>query len=423
MKLLTRTSLYFIGFSFIAFIIGGIFSYRVIQAIYYHQVDETLKTEKLLIEEQINYSDSLPDFRPVFGHTIELTVYNSPRKKFEFIKDTVLYDARKKELQHFRYLITTNTSIRKQGYIISIYKPLDETKELITAIIFAMTSLFVIMLAFLIILNYTISKRAWIPFYKTLDLISGFEISQPSNLSLPDSTISEFRRLNKVLNRMTKKLRRDYVNLKEFNEDASHEMQTPLAIIKSKLELLIQSEGLSEEQMQMIHSVYDATTRMSKLNQGLLLLSKIENNQFGATDEIEIKAVISRILEHFAEIIELRKIAVEISLPKSIPVRMNKVLADILFNNLISNSIRHNIPGGSILIGFENDMLTISNSGHPLLIDPKELFNRFRKSDRSSDSIGLGLSIVNKIIQLYQYSITYDYKDSIHTIRIRMKPE
>jgi len=420
MKLHTRTSLYFIGFCFFAFIIGGILSYRVIQAIYYNQVDENLKTEKLLVEEQINYSDSLPDFRQVFGHLIEVTVYNSPRKKFNFIKDTVLYDPQKAELQHYRHLITTNTSIQNQGYIISIYKPLDETKVLIRAIILAMTSLFIILMAFLILINYTISKRAWIPFYKTLDRISTFEISQPSVLALPDSSISEFKKLNKVLNRMTRKLRRDYITLKEFNEDASHEMQTPLAIIKSKLELLIQSEGLSEDQVQMIHSVYEATARMSKLNQGLLLLSKIENNQFTATDEIEIQSLIHKILDHFDEIIQIKNIHLEINIPEPHTIRMNKVLADILFNNLISNSIRHNIPEGKINISLVNHTLRITNTGHELQIDPKELFNRFRKSEKSSESVGLGLSIVKKIVQLYQYSIAYEYKDSIHTIKLHL---
>ena len=154
MNLLTRSSINYIFFSVVAFVIGGIIFFHVIKTVFYRQIDENLKTEKLLIEEQIDFSDSLPDFRQVFSHMIEVTVFNSPKKKFEFIKDTMLYDKSRDELLPVRQLICENTSIQDQGYIISISKPLKETNQMITTIVGALILLFVFLTGLLIFVNY-----------------------------------------------------------------------------------------------------------------------------------------------------------------------------------------------------------------------------------------------------------------------------
>ncbi len=418
MNLLTRSSLNYIFFSVIAFVVGGIIFYNVIKTVFYRQIDETLKTEKKLIEGQIDYSDTLPDFRQVFSHMIEVTVFNSPKKKFEFIKDTMLYDKSLDKLLPVRQLICENTSIQNQGYIISISKPLAETTHMIRTIVGALILLFFSLTGLLIFVNYFISKSIWIPFNKTLENLRNFEISKDAPLALTETKIHEFRQLNKTLDRMAKKMRRDYVNLKEFNENASHEIQTPIAIIKSKLELLIQGEGLDEEQIGMINSVYEAAARMSRLNQGLLLISKIDNNQFHHTEMVNLQKIMEKTLEHFEEIVNLKKIRVIHHFIAPACPQMNPALAEILISNLISNSIRHNIEEGEIRITMNSDGFEITNTGHILTIPPDELFRRFRKSERTSDSVGLGLAIVKEIVLLYQFEINYDVKENIHSIKL-----
>ncbi len=420
MNLLTRSSINYIFFSVVAFVIGGIIFFHVIKTIFYRQIDENLKTEKLLIEEQIDFSDSLPDLRQVFSHMIEVTVFNSPKKKFEFIKDTMLYDKSRDKLLPVRQLICENTSIQDKGYIISISKPLAETTRMITTIVGALVLLFVFLTGLLIFVNYFISKSIWVPFNKTLENLRNFDISRDAPLALTETRISEFRQLNKTLDRMAKKMRRDYINLKEFNENASHEIQTPLAIIKSKVELLIQGEGLNEEQMGMINSVYDATTRMSRLNQGLLLISKIDNNQFHHTEQVDLQKVMEKTLEHFEEIIDLKKIRILHHFNAPSCTQMNPALSEILVSNLVSNSIRHNVEEGEIRITMDSDGFEIANTGHPLTISPDELFSRFRKSERTKDSVGLGLAIVKKIALLYQFDIRYEVKENIHLIKVNI---
>jgi len=419
MNLLTRSSINYIFFSIVAFGIGGIIFYNVTKSVFYRQIDETLKTEKLLIEEQIDFSDSLPDFRQVFSHMIEVTVFNSPKKKFEFIKDTMLYDKTKDQLLPVRQLICENTSIQDQGYIISISKPLEETTRMIRTIMVTLVLLFVFLIGLLIFVNYFISKSIWVPFNKTLENLRNFDIGTSTSLALTETGIHEFKQLNKTLDRMTKKMRRDFINLKEFNENASHEIQTPLAIIKSKLELLIQGEELNEEQMGLINSVYEAATRMSRLNQGLLLISKIDNNQFHSTEQVNLQKIIEKTLEHFEEITDLKKIRIIHHFTAPFCPLMNPALSEILISNLISNAIRHNIEDGEIRIKMDAHGFEIANTGHLLHIPPDELFSRFRKSDRTTDSVGLGLAIVKKIIFLYQFDIVYEVKENIHIITVK----
>lgn len=419
MKLLTKTSRYYLIASVAIFMISGLIVSHLLHHIFYRQIDETLNEEKLLVEETINYSDSVPDFSPVFGHMIEVTILNHPHKKNKIIHDTVMYDSRIGSFISYRHLSIENTSIRNQGYIINIFKPLQESESLIAEILFAILAVFVSLMVVFGLVNYFIARRVWIPFYRILHNLSEYNILEEKPLTPIKSDIHEFILLNQALQKMSNKIRQDYFNLKEFNENAAHELQTPLAIIKTKMDLLIQNESLTNEQLHLIGSVYDATSKMAKLNQGLLLISKIGNNQFTEIEEIDLIRLIDRTLSNFGEMIEYRKLKVTSHFETPVVIRLNRILAEILVTNLISNSIKHNYESGHIEIVANSGILRISNSGQSMTVNPSELFERFRKSgSKNNDSIGLGLSIVKKITDLYQFRIEYLYDRELHTIQI-----
>ena len=418
MKLLTRTSRYSLFISVVVFIISGLIFFRLLHTIFDEQLDETLVEEKLLIEQTINYSDSVPDFRSVFGHMIDITILNTTHKKNEYIRDTLMYDSDLGSFAAFRHLFVENTSIQHKGYTINIYKPLRDSEKLIAEIVIAVALVFISLLFLLVWVNYFIARRVWIPFYRTINILSQYGINQEKPLNLTKTDIYEFNLLNQALEKMSKKIHQDFISLKEFNENAAHELQTPIAIIKSKLELLIQREDLDEQQLQLISAVFEATTRMSKLNQGLLLISKIENNQFTQTEEINLAQILDKTLDHFEEMIEHREIVVTKKSFHQVTLNMNRTLAEILITNLISNAIRHNIPSGIIEIVLLTDSLSVVNTGQPLKTDPANLFERFRKSENHPDSVGLGLSIVQKIANLYQMKITYTCNNGFHTLKI-----
>ena len=420
MKLLTRTSRWYIYITVVVFCISGLIFFNLLHNIFKRQLDENLNEEKLLIEQTINFSDSVPDFRLVFGHLIDVTILNSPQKKTGYIRDTLMYDSDLGTFASFRHLFTENTSIRQKGYTINIYKPLRDSEKLIAEIVISLALVFISLLLMLVLVNYFITRRVWIPFYRILHNLSKYEIDQSTSFELVKTDIYEFTLLNQALDKMSKKIRLDYLNLKEFNEHAAHELQTPLAIIKSKLELLIQKENLDENQLQLISAVFEAITRMSRLNQGLLLISKIENNQFVQTEEINLAQLLDKTMEHFGEMLDHRGISVSKSYQHPVMLKMNNALAEIFITNLVSNAIRHNVGQGRIEVIVQRGSFTIANTGHPLKTDPSALFERFRKSENNPDSIGLGLSIVQKIADLYQFKVNYLYHDGMHTLKISL---
>ena len=192
-----------------------------------------------------------------------------------------------------------------------------------------------------------------------------FDIQSDKPLDLPDTDIVEFNQLNEVFDNMTRKMRDDYLNLKEFSENASHEIQTPLAVIRSKADLLMQQKNLNKDSINLVKSINEATTKLLKLNQGLLLISKIENQVFHEKKIVSLKQIAESGLNNYKEIMQLKKIKVEIDAKDEALVEMNEVLADVLISNLLSNAVRFNVDGGFIKCHIDDTYLIITNSGLP----------------------------------------------------------
>jgi signal transduction histidine kinase len=219
--------------------------------------------------------------------------------------------------------------------------------------------------------------------------------------------------MNQTIQRTTNQAQQEYSLLKEFTENASHEMQTPLAIIRSKLDLLIQDENLSEDQSKTMQSAYSAIERLSRLNQSLLLLAKIENNQYAETSSINLKDKITEKLVAFHELWQNQEISVTTSLEDS-KLNLNPELADILLNNLFSNATRHNFSNGFIKVDLKEKELTISNSSTEKELNSKQMFLRFFSQDKKSRYNGLGLSIIKQICDVSGLSIRYLFAGNEH---------
>ena len=217
---------------------------------------------------------------------------------------------------------------------------------------------------------------------------------------------------------MTDRINSDYLNLKEYTENASHEIQNPLAIINSKMELLLQSGNLDENQYKAVVDAYEASNRISRLNSTLILLAKIENRQFPESHDVNIKSIITNQIDQLEDIIESKKITIINNVQSDFTVKMNPYLAEILFVNLIKNAIRHNVSKGEIIIEQGKSTINISNSGPKKEMNSEDLFKRFHKSSKSSESLGLGLSIVKKICEVYNFDITYSYS-TMHVFQIK----
>ena len=214
MKLLTRISRSYLIISMVVFLISGLIFYNLLNYIFQKQIDDNLKVEQLLVEQTINYSDSVPDFRLVFGHMIDVTILNTSLNKHEIIHDTLMYDSDLGEFASFRHLLAENTSIRNKGYTINIYKPLSETENLVAEILVSVALVFVSLMIILVIANYFIARRVWVPFYRILSKLGYYQIDQAQHLQLSKTNILEFNLLTDALEKMSAKISEDYRSLK-----------------------------------------------------------------------------------------------------------------------------------------------------------------------------------------------------------------
>jgi signal transduction histidine kinase len=403
-------------------IAGGIFLYFTIKRGVYKQIDNSLTTEKVIIQDQIEQTDTIPDFAVSFGHQIEVRLLGGPVRESQVIRDTAISDSISGGESTFRYLYCAGNTRSNKGYTIKIQQTLSEKKELLKDISLYMFFLFLSLLLISILLNYLISKKLWDPFYLMVGKAEKFDIQSDKDIELPDTNIKEFHQLNLVFSKMTRKMRNDYLSLKEYNENSAHEIQTPLAIIQSKLEILMQRKELKKESLNLIRSINEATARLFKLNQGLLLISKIDNFYFQEEKEISLKEIIDKSIINYKEIMQLKNVRVDLEANDPAFVKMNDILADVLISNLISNAVRYNIDGGFINCFLGSGYLTISNSGLPLTIDPEQLFRRFHKKSENPHSVGLGLSIVKKIVDTYKMKIEYTCIGNIHELRLDFGP-
>lgn len=305
-----------------------------------------------------------------------------------------------------------NGELYKFNIIIS-----KESTEYLVQIIATITLLLVLGLFIILFLaNRYILSDLWKPFYKILGQLRMFNISEPVAFSPVKSKVDEFQELDEAVHLMAKRVKGDYQNLKHFTENASHEMLTPLSVITSKLDTFIQDETLRREQFEQIQDIYSAAGKLTRLNQSLLLLVKIENDLITGTDELNLHDLLHEKQRQFQELLTSKGITVNTTLNAK-ELTGSKYLIDILLNNLFSNAIRHNVNKGDIAIELTSTRLSFKNSGNGKALDPQTIFNRFQKGN-SSDGAGLGLTIVKNICSVYEWTLNYEYVGSMHRFTI-----
>lgn len=219
--------------------------------------------------------------------------------------------------------------------------------------------------------------------------------------------------------RQRRKLVKEYKELKEYTENASHELQTPLAVVFSKLDTLMQESTLSVKNREYLQSIYKETYRLSSLNKSLFLLSKIENDQFPSNEWVNLDELLKESVDNLDELISSKQLALKVHMNAKVRTKANEFLATTIISNLLRNSIRHNHPGGYIKVKMEQDFFFIENSGKELNQDPSGMFARFKKSSDSPDSSGLGLSIVKKACDSLGWEVEYIHKLKMHRLVIR----
>src|SRR5258708_3051321 len=328
-------------------------------------------------------------------------------------------------------LLASHFYINQESYPLENKTSLVDPYLLIQRIILVSAVLLVALLLGLLAINRMLTKKIWQPFYHTLKRLQEYRVDKQPVLKLEPSSVSEFNDLNKAIEQLTERNYQVYSSQKEFTENASHEMQSPLAVFQSKLELLMQTKPLNEDQAALTPDLPNASHRIPRLNKSLILLTKIDNDQFLEKETVSIKDTLQKLVQQYEFQIQQQSIHLHFNdtednaktdakdSAKDILLEPHKTLIEILLGNLLSNAIRHNIPNGSIEITLKAKELTIRNSGRPSSLDTNKLFQRFQKESPDANSIGLGLEIVKKISKLNHYSIQYQFDNQMHVFSVR----
>ena len=414
MKLLQKTNRAYLTLSASIFLIAGAAIYLAMNFILEAQISEKMDNSKAQIIRHIG-ENMIVSINPPYLEVKELQQNIGLSDKSI---DTLIFDPDEAEKIPFRQM-TSNAIINGRSYQIIIRNTLVEKSDILLAVILVIASVFILLLISLYLINKRLSIILWKPFYTTLDDLKKFSHEKSGFSITAQSDIDEFAELNSALQKLTKKIIDDYLTLKRFTEDASHEIQTPLAIIQSKLETLLQYPDLKKEQVEILNSAYNSTLRISKLTQTLLLLTKIANNQFPEKRTVNLSELLEEKIQLFEDHVYGKELTLNKVIEKDCFLETNFFLTESLIINLFGNALKYCSPKGIVSIFLNKDQFIISNSGVALDVPSSKLFERFYKNNESSDSHGLGLSIVNDICSMYKWDIKYDYENGQHKFIIK----
>lgn len=420
MKLLKKTIRRYLVYSVILLLVEIPIFYFVVQQLVLQSVDHDLITTKELLKPKIGeaiVNNTLGQLR-FADRNISISIATVSRV-YDSLASVEIFDSvTGREVPH--RILTSSFSINGKPCVLQVKTSLLDNFSLIENIVKIQLALLVLLLLGLLLINRNLSKKIWGPFYRTLSRLQRYNVDQHEPLSLEQSSIKEFDDLNRSLEGLAQRARDVYFSQKAFTENASHEMQSPLSVFQSKLELLMQTSPFTAEQAQLINDLADAGRRMSRLNKSLVLLTKIENNQFSNVESISLHHIVATLIQQYEMQIKEKHLQVHFEHNGDIVVKADKALIEMLAGNLLANAIRHNFPGGEIRITLQNNSLLVCNSGAEAPLDEQKIFDRFVKGNTDGSGIGLGLSIASTICRIYNYTLHYSYTGNMHCFSVEL---
>lgn len=416
-KLLYKTLKANLLYAILVLLTAGPVFYYTIQHLYIKEADDTLLLHK---KEFLQYH--LPGLQQKdistwnrFNRNIKIDSFRNLVNDSIFF--TQYYDTLDDENEPYREL-NAPVIIQNKPYTYIARTNLVEAEDLVQSILVLFIAILLVLLGGLFIITKQLSAGLWKPFYKVLKEIEAFQLDKNNLPQLEASTTEEFNRLNKSISKLIEKNILIYRNQREFIENASHELQTPLAVFQAKIDMLMQQPGTTKQQFDILNSLNDNAARLNRLNKNLLLLSKIENDSYNDQQTISVNEIIEKNLDFFTEQAKAKNITVKIVLTDTITTQANPVLTEILLSNLFLNAIRHNTEGGEIIISISKNTLSFSNTGSKQALDKDKIFQRLYKQDSSGQGTGLGLSIIKRIADLYKWKAGYTFTGDSHVFTI-----
>lgn len=415
-KLINITTRYYIIMFLGVILCWSVVLYFVMKFEVYQNIDEVLynrvsNVRSYLEKSSLQTIDPLADYK-----VLEISKSEFDHFRKDVYSDTLVYEPTDSEFDEYRKLETAFEAGDHYWKII-VVKPRLESTEIMNTVVFTLIPLSVLMVMVLALSARRLNNKLWKPFYNIMGFLSNYRVDR--ELPIPDqnSNIQEFHSLEKSVQALTHRNKEVFEEQKQFIENASHETQTPLAVIQSQLEILLQMPELTSNQAEIIQSALQETDKLAKLNKTLLLLSKIQNQQFMDKSEVNLDSLARKLVRYFDEKKEKLKLTVSIVATPNASVKSNPILAEVLLGNLIKNAFVHNVSRGMVSIKVTSQQLEITNTGDPVA-DRNRIFERFNSKNSAPDNWGLGLSIVKKITEVNGWRLGYESDNRHHKFRV-----
>ena len=399
---------------------GVLFYYAIIDEVV-DETDDTLENYGEILMESALHDPSILETEGSLMSFYKFTPISEEEGRHyrQVFYDATVYIELEDEDEPVRVMCTAFRMPDGQYYELKLMISILERDDMVEAMLWYLGALFLLFLICTSIGIQLVLKGVFRPLHRLLDWLHciqpGKEVPPLDN----PTKIREFRQLSDAALDMGNRSYKAYEEQKQFIENASHELQTPLAIVRGKVELLAESEGMTEQQMEQLDEIYATLGRAVKLNKSLLLLSRIENGQYTEMEDVSVDEILDELLPDLMDIYEHKQVRL-IRKREEQPfiIRCNHSLAQILVSNLGKNSLLHNREGGELQVLTTPTSLVIKNTGD-VPLDGEKLFRRFYHGmDGKKDSTGLGLAIARSIALSSSLKLTYEWQDGMHTFRL-----
>lgn len=400
MRLLNYTSKY-VAILLLPLITGWaiLFYFAMLDEIY-DSLDDGLENQKFLLVQRIDNDTTIlkQNDSKFEKHTYNFTpISKSSYLGFkESYRDTLMYMLNEKDFEPVR-VYESAIAYGDDHYKLKIITSMVEEDDLVEDMVLYLFCLYLLLVFSILFMNNLLLRKIWQPFYDLITQLRVFRIEDDASLCIPNSNIEEFNLLNTTVDKLIRKSTESYAAQKEFIENASHELQTPLAISINKLELFLESNDLRENQLEDLSTIMDSLGKLTRLNKSLLLLSKIENKQFGKEETIDLTKLTLDIAADFKDLAAHKKMKINVGSGAVLKHTINIDLAIILLTNLIKNALVHGKREEQVQIEIKTGSWEIRNFSLSQELDRSSLFTRFKRSSNHKNSTGLGLSISKAI--------------------------
>lgn len=393
------------------------------------EVDDSLEDHAETVIRRSLAGEPLPDEPAMTNNQYYLhevsAEYAASRSHIRY-EDNEVYIKAKNEFEPARTISYIFNDDRGRFFEVVVFTPTIDKADLKAAVAYWLAALYAAMVACIVVVNRRSLRRGMRPLQAILAWLDAYRLGE-RNKEMPQNTsVTEFRRLGEAICRTTKRNEALFEEQKRFTANASHELQTPLAVIQSRLEMLLDDGQLTEQQMGEVVKALHTLKALSRTNRSLLLLSKIAGGQFTSTEAISMAGTVDRLLPDMEMIYAHKGIAVERRTHGDLVLNMDESLATTLATNLLKNAFTHANRGGRIAISITPTSMAIANTGQDTPLDGQRIFERFYHTPGNASSTGLGLSIVQAICRLYGIGVAYRFERGMHVFEIsrnsRLKP-